>query len=106
MIEFRGLYRYTTPMMLDDALVQVRQQLDSPDCVEDVDWMDCFSKHGSTLYVHAKLAADAHAYFADQILRTLAVTAVQGAVEALTEGKPHEYYFVEALARRSDERVY
>ncbi|HEY5945896.1 MAG TPA: hypothetical protein VIV40_10420 [Kofleriaceae bacterium] len=80
-IEFSGTYRYADPDALDRALTAAREQLDSrPEDV--VDWMRCFIRQGSRLWVRAQLPSEADPIFAATLVETLARSAVEGLVEA------------------------
>jgi hypothetical protein len=100
--EFRGSYQYATLAQLDVALDAARAQLDSPACDDDIEWLDCFSREGTTLYVHATLPTRLNGFFTASVLRALATTAKQGAIEVRLNGAPQEFLFVESIARRDD----
>ena len=91
LIEFRGSYQYANMALLETALTAAREQLESNAFEADVEWPDCFSQDGTTLYVHAMLPPTVNGYFSNAILRALAETAVKGAVEARKGGQAHEY---------------
>lgn len=101
-IEFRGSYQYATAAMLESAAEAARRHLDSEAWTADAEWPDCFSQEGATLYVHANVPVSVDGVFANGVLRALASTAMQGAVEARRGGTAHEYYFVESLSPAHD----
>lgn len=98
-VEFRGSYQYATEQVLDAALPTARERLAEE--ILEAAWADCFTRERSTLHVHAKLPDHATETFTVRVLRTLASTALQGAIESRRDGRTHEYYFVESLVPRS-----
>lgn len=99
-VEFRGSYLYATEKVLDAALATARERFAGERYEPDARWTECFTREQATLHVHANLPDDASEVFTVCVLRTLASTALQGAIEARRDGRTHEYYFVESLAQR------
>jgi hypothetical protein len=97
-VEFRGSYQYATEQVLDAALATAREGLAGE--AFGGAWAECFTRERSTLHVHAKLPDHVTEMFTVRVLRSLASTALQGAIEARRDGRTHEYYFVESLAPR------
>jgi hypothetical protein len=80
-IEFRGTYRYADIEALDRALVAAREQLDRR-LEADIDWMRCFIRQGSRLWVNADVATGVDLIAAAAIVDVLARDAIEGLVEA------------------------
>jgi hypothetical protein len=103
-VEFRGSYLYATEKVLDAALATARERFLAERFEPEARWAESFTREHATLHVHARLADEASEVFTICVLRTLAATALQGAIEALRGGRAHEYYFVESLEAPSTSR--
>jgi hypothetical protein len=90
-IEFRGTYRYADIDALDRALAAAREQLDAkPD--DEIDWMSCFVRQGSRLWVHAHLPSGVDPLAAAAVVEVLARDAIEGIVEARRGDLPLDYF--------------
>ncbi|HEY3806125.1 MAG TPA: hypothetical protein VGL61_26160 [Kofleriaceae bacterium] len=79
MIELRGSYRYATPEALELALEAARAVLHDDDDDLD-DWLQWFTRRGTTLSIHARLDV-ADPFSAANVVQALAACAVEGVVD-------------------------
>jgi hypothetical protein len=90
-IEFRGTYRYADIDALDRALSAAREKLDTRPH-DDIDWMRCFIRQGSRLWVNADVPSGVDPMAAAAIVELLAREAVEGIVEARRGDVPVDYF--------------
>jgi len=76
MIELRGSYRYASPEAVELALAAACMQLHD----DDPDWLRSFTKRGTTLAVHARIAG-ADPFAAAHVVETLAEHAIEGVID-------------------------
>lgn len=94
LIRFYGTYRYDTPESLDRALSSARAQLDEEEAGNPaIGSLHGLVKHGTSLRIDILLPAIAEVRFAaSDMFQTLALDAVEGAVEA-RHGEHHVDFF-------------
>jgi hypothetical protein len=91
-IELRGTYLYANPDALDRALAAARSRLDAElDGDREVDWMRCFMRQGSRLWVHGQLP-DQAITLAVGVVTVLANEAVEGLVVARRGEQALDYF--------------
>ena len=91
-IELRGTYLYANSDALDRALAAARSRLDAElHGDRDVDWMRCFMRQGSRLWIHGQLP-DAAITVAVGVVTVLANDAVEGVVVARRGEQALDYF--------------
>jgi hypothetical protein len=94
-IEFRGSYQYATLDLLESALTNAQTQLEREELGNYITWLECFSRDGSTLHLHAKVPDVIEGPFSYSLLPALGSTATTGSIEARRNGTSCAYFFVE-----------